>query len=144
MLCMCVNVSAHSCMSGSRGVPGSPVFTDRKCLSRQKGRNLASPQGKHCWIRTKTNTRGARDSVKRGIRREFQSFVSETGCLVFGEVGVTGLGTNCSSLPLISGCTCKLQQTLNKRINTVTSCEPLRLRTGLSAPVRTIHPYLHL
>lgn len=66
-LCLCcASVNVYSCMSGNRGVPGSPVFTDRKCLSRQKGRNLTAPHGKH-WESGHTQNTHTRNSVKRGI-----------------------------------------------------------------------------
>lgn len=72
--CVCV------CCSG---VPGSPVFTDRKCLSRQKGRNLAAPHGKH-WESSPTCTH-TRNRVKKRNLTGAPVFVSEVGYLVLGK-----------------------------------------------------------
>lgn len=83
-LCMCASVNVRSCTSGNCGVPGSPVFTDRKCLSRQKGRNLAAPHGKHresghAHRHTETHTCKKRNLTGAPV------FVSKVGYLVLGK-----------------------------------------------------------
>lgn len=72
MLCVRVWVGTHQ---GSCGVPGSPVFTERKCLSRQIGRKLAVAwTGRHTQIQRDLQKHTlARNNVKRGIWRELRS-----------------------------------------------------------------------
>lgn len=82
-LCMCASVNVRSCTSGNRGVPGSPVFTDRKCLSGQKGRKSCRPtwQTQGEWTRTQTHTHARKKRNLTGA----PVFVSKVGYLVLGK-----------------------------------------------------------
>ena len=100
-VCVCVCVCTHVCTSGSCGVPGSPVFTDRKCLSKAKGKEPCSPAWQTLgeWPPTHTHTRVDIRKHTHLQQRKKRNLTLRGGVSGIGEVGVTGLATNCSSLP---------------------------------------------